>query len=70
MTEQQIRFRLELEKWSPPDKCVSDLTEAEVCRLYEGEPRMIIDREGLEILMRFAPNQEAVEALKMMFPKS
>lgn len=72
MTEQQIRFQMELEGSQLPDDCIRQLAEAEACRLFdiEGKTQMIVSRQGLEILMRYSSNPEAVAALKKMFPDS
>ena len=71
MTEQQIRFQLELEGSQLPDDCIRQLADAEACLLHEveGKTQMIVSRQGLEILLRYSPNSEAVEALKKMFPE-
>jgi hypothetical protein len=71
LTELQIRFQLELEGRSLPDECIRELAEDGACRRFEveGKTQMIVNREGLEILMRYSPNPEAVEALKHTFPE-
>jgi|GEM_PF-5962261 len=61
---------MELEGRSLPDDCIRQLADAEACRLHEveGKTLMIVNREGLEVLVRNSPIPEAVEALKKMFP--
>lgn len=43
-----------------PDECIRQLAEARACRLHEidGKTVMIINVEGVEILMRYAAKRK------------
>jgi hypothetical protein len=59
LTETQIRFQCELEGTPMPDECIRQLAEARACRLHDidGETKIIINLEGVEILKRYAAKQ-------------
>ena len=60
MTESQIRFQNELEGGSMPDELIRELATARACALIDidGKTTMIVNRDGLELIMRYAPDQE------------
>jgi len=67
MTETQIRFQNELESGEKmPDELIRKLATARACALIEidGKTTMIVNRDGLELIMRYAPDQETVDRFR------
>lgn len=66
MTESQIRFQNELEGGSMPDELIRELAAARACALTEidGKTTMIVNRDGLEIIMRYAPDRRRADQFR------
>lgn len=66
MTESQIRFQNELEGGSMPDELIRVLAKARACAMMDidGKPTMIVNRDGLELIMRYAPDRERADRFR------
>lgn len=66
MTESQIRFQNELEGGSMSDALIRELATARACALIDidGKTTMIVNRDGLEIMLRYAPDRERADRFR------